>query len=152
MCGRALWQVGPPGPETSSRSPTRDLVCGREVLAPDRCGGGSGGQRIHHPSFLLTGPPASKHTQVSPSLVLAGEWWGGSKTQNLSFMDGQLISSLLRICQQDGKFRGKKIQRDLIFHHFRRQQTLFAEPKTMSEAEGFLLVLTDSVSDLCDSF
>ena len=68
-------------------------------------------------------------------------------------MDGQqLISSLLRVCQHDGEFRGKKNSERLDFHHFGSQQTLFAEPRAMSEAERFLLVLTGSVSDLSDGF
>lgn len=67
-------------------------------------------------------------------------------------MDGQQLISSLLTCQHDGKFRGKKNSERLDFHHFGSQQTLFAEPRAMSEAERFLLVLTDSVSDLCDGF
>ena len=115
MCAHVLWQEGPPGPETSSCFPTWDLVYAREVLAPNRWRRGGGARSAPH-LFPLTGPPASKHTQVSPSLVLAGEQCGGSKNQKLSFMDGQqLISSLLRVWQEMESLKGKKIQRDLIF-------------------------------------
>ena len=51
-------------------------------------------------------------------------------------MDGQqLISSLLRVCQEMESLKEKKNSERLDFHHFGRQQTLFAEPKTMSEAD-----------------